>query len=329
MLRGVIWFLICLAQYPGALSLFAVQARGWGNPKTEARIPKEGRSPKPEDTPGRCWGTALFAADASQPSISVPSRSRTLAQAAGFDLRISDFLRPSGFGLRVCALDTTVPPEQRSSQAVAETWQSALSHMPLNTNVTQLNRSNCVGILLRAFQSNDVVKALIFMPGATDELYFFRRARAELTNSLASLLDAVSALTNQTRIQATFRPPLLLLHSPEDLLEPAIQIEHQPTADKIRQVRFVAHGLYNDRDWNYMRDVLRWSLRADMRPPAHSHDSWHFYRHSFAAWNLTGWEAVEATALAGQEAVTVRRKQLVFGTDPRPRIAPKFDEFPR
>jgi len=125
------------------------------------------------------------------------------------------------------------------------------------------------------------------------------------------------------------RPPLLLLHSAEDLLEPAIQIEHQPTADKIRQVRFVAHGLYNDRDWNYMRDVLRWSLRTDMRPLAHSHDSWHFYRHSFAAWNLTGWEAVEATALAGQEAVTVRRKQLVFGTDPRPRIAPKFDEFPR
>jgi hypothetical protein len=211
----------------------------------------------------------------------------------------------------------------------AETWPAALSAMPLNTNVTQLNRTNCVGILLRAFQSNDVVKALIFMPGATDELYFFRRARAELTNSPASLLDAVSALTNQTRIQATFRPPLLLLHSPEDLLEPALKIEHQPTADKIRQARFVEHGFYNDRDWNYMRDVLRWSLRTDMRPPAHSHDSWHFYRHSFAAWNLTGWEALEATALAGQEGVTVRRKQLVFGLDPRPRIAPKFDEFPR
>jgi hypothetical protein len=223
--------------------------------------------------------------------------------------------------LTVCLLQLAV--------SAAETWPAALSAMPLGTNVTQLNRSNCVGILLRAFQSNDVVKALIFMPGATDELYFFRRARAELTNSPASLLDAVSALTNQTRIQATFRPPLLLLHSPEDLLEPAIKVEHQPTADKIRQTRFVAHGFYNDRDWNYLRDVLRWSLRTDMRPPAHSHDSWHFYRHSFAAWNLTGWEAVEATALAGQEAVTVRRKQMVFGTDPRPRIAPKFDEFPR
>ncbi len=45
--------------------------------------------------------------------------------------------------------------------------------MPLGTNVTELNRTNCVGIMLRAFQSNNVVKALIFMPGATDEFYFF------------------------------------------------------------------------------------------------------------------------------------------------------------
>src|ERR1035441_6492751 len=28
----------------------------------------------------------------------------------------------------------------------ADTWQSALGRMPLGTNITQLNRSNCVGI---------------------------------------------------------------------------------------------------------------------------------------------------------------------------------------
>ena len=122
----------------------------------------------------------------------------------------------------------------------AETWQAALGRMPLGTNVTQLNRTNCVGIMLGAFQSNDVVKAMVFMPGATDEFYFFRRAQADLTNSPASLLDAVSALTNQTLIRATFRPPLLLLHTDEDLLEPAIKVEHQPTADKLRQSRLRA-----------------------------------------------------------------------------------------
>ena len=82
----------------------------------------------------------------------------------------------------------------------AEPWQAALDRMPLGTNVTQLNRTNCVGIMLRAFRSNDVVKALVFMPGATDEFYFFRRAKADLTNNPASLLDALSALTNQSQI---------------------------------------------------------------------------------------------------------------------------------
>jgi len=211
----------------------------------------------------------------------------------------------------------------------AETWPAALVRMPLGTNVTQLNRTNCVGILLRAFQSNDVVKALVFMPGATDEFYFFRRAKADLTNNPASLLDAVSALTNQTLIRATFRPPLLLLHTAEDLLEPAITIKHQPTADKLKQARSVPHGVYNDRDWDYLRLPLTSSLRIDMLPQSYSHDSWHFYRHSFAVWNLTGWEVLQATALAGQTSFTVRRKQVVFELDARPRIAPKVNAFPR
>jgi len=211
----------------------------------------------------------------------------------------------------------------------AETWQAALSRMPLGTNVRQLNRTNCVGLLLGAFQSNDIVKALIFMPGATDELYFWRRANAELTNSPASLLDAVNALTNQTFIRAAFRPPLLLLHTSEDLVEPVITVQWQPTADKIKRGRFAPHVLYNDRDWDYLWPVLRKAFRTDLEPWPHLTDSWHFYRHSFAAWNLTAWEALEATALAGEEVVTVRRRQVVFEGDTRPRVVPKLDAFPR
>jgi hypothetical protein len=215
------------------------------------------------------------------------------------------------------------------SLRAAETWEAALARMPLGANVTELNRTNCAGLLLGAFRSNDVVKALVFMPGATDELYFFRRARAALTNSPASLLDAVSALTNQTLIRATFRPPLLLLHTAEDLLEPAIKVEHEPTANKLRQARFVAHALYNDRDWDSLWPVLKKSFHTGLYPWPRVTDSWHFYRHSFAAWNLTNWEALEATALAGQTSVTVRRRQVVFEQDMRPRVAPKVEAFPR
>ena len=90
-----------------------------------------------------------------------------------------------------------------------DSWPSALAKMPLNPGATQLTRTNCVEAMLRAFQSNEVVKALIFMPGATDEFYFFRRATAVLTNDSPTLLHAVQALTNQTLIRATFRPPIV------------------------------------------------------------------------------------------------------------------------
>ena len=218
---------------------------------------------------------------------------------------------------------------QQVGVSAAETWQSALARMPLRANVAELNRTNCASLLLGAFQSNDVVKALVFMPGATDELYFFRRARANLTNRAPSLLDAVSALTNQTLIRATFRPPLLLLHTGEDLLEPAVRIEDLPTADRLKQRRFVAHALYDDRDWDSLWPVLKKSFRTGLYPWPHRTDSWHFYRHSYAAWNLTAWEGLEATALAGQTSVTVRRKEVEFGLDARPRVAPKVDAFPR
>src|SRR5215831_3234719 len=79
-----------------------------------------------------------------------------------------------------------------------ESWSDALARMPLGTSVRELNRTNCVELMLRTFQSNSVVKALVFMPAATDELYLLNRANAQLTNSSPTLLDAVAALTNQT-----------------------------------------------------------------------------------------------------------------------------------
>jgi hypothetical protein len=122
---------------------------------------------------------------------------------------------------------------------------------------------------------------------------------------------------------------MLLLHTAEDILEPVIKVEHQSTADKLKEGRFLRHGLYNDRDWDDMRKALKPSLRTDLMPWPRLPESWHFYRHSFAAWNLTGWEAIEATALAGQTAVTVRRGRVIFAFDARPRTAPKAVPIPR
>ena len=38
-----------------------------------------------------------------------------------------------------------------------ETWQAALGRMPLGSRVPELIRTNCVAVMLHAFQSNDVV----------------------------------------------------------------------------------------------------------------------------------------------------------------------------
>ena len=45
--------------------------------------------------------------------------------------------------------------------------------MPLTEKVSELNRHNCVKVTLGSLQRNPAVKALIFMPGARDEFYFF------------------------------------------------------------------------------------------------------------------------------------------------------------
>lgn len=206
----------------------------------------------------------------------------------------------------------------------ADNWQEPLSRMPLETNVNQLNRSNCVQLMLSAFRSNDVVKALIFMPGATDEFYMFKRASATLTNSSPTLLDAVTALTNQTEIRVTFLPPMLLLHTDEDPLEPLFEVKNESTVAKLKKKSFLPHAQYYDKDWEFLFPIFTRKININILPKPHTRDTFHFYRHSFAGWNLTAWEAIEALSLAGKTKFTVKRGLLVFDADTRVRKLPEI-----
>jgi hypothetical protein len=209
-----------------------------------------------------------------------------------------------------------------------ETWQDALSKMPLDRSATELNRTNCVPLMLNAFQSNGVVKALIFMPGATDEIYFFRRAHATLTNSNPSLLDAVEALTNQTYIQATFQPPLLLLHTTEDALDGFATVKNESTTAKLRQRLVPDPVLFNDADWDSLRLALNKKLSVGLRPFSGVPETWHFYRHNFAACGVTEWEMLEAIALADKTTFTVHWLTADFQPDRRIGVVPKLEKFP-
>jgi len=209
-----------------------------------------------------------------------------------------------------------------------EPWQEALTHMPLAAPTTELNRTNCVPLLLDAFQSNGVVKALIFMPGATDELFFFRRARAVLTNANPSLLDAVTALTNQTFIQATFRPPLLLLHTTEDSLDGFAAVKNKSAAANLHQRLVPGRVQLEDADWGDVRSKLKGKLNAGLRPIENALETYHFYRHNFTACGVTDWEMLETLALAGKTTFTVKWLTADFQPDRRAGIPPKLESFP-
>ncbi|MEO7298879.1 MAG: hypothetical protein ABI042_09920 [Verrucomicrobiota bacterium] len=209
------------------------------------------------------------------------------------------------------------------SPLIAMPWQDALSKMPLCQPVSHLTKTNAVEVMLKSFRENSAAKALIFMPGATDEFYFFNRGNATLTNAAPSLWNAIAALTNQTLIHVTFRAPFILLHSSEDSLEPICAIEDDATARRIRSKLYAPHVIYDDRDWDSILRTLTFRLDTKFLPGNKSHASAHFYRHSFAAHNLNGWEILEALALAGKTQFTVQKKKVLFEGDTRFRARPQ------
>ena len=208
------------------------------------------------------------------------------------------------------------------------TWPAALAAMPLGTNIHVLNQTNCAEVLLARFQSNSAVKALIFMPGATDELYFFRRVQVSLTNANPTMLDAVVALTNQSPLSITNRGAFLLLYSCEDVLDLDIKIQHEKTAEKLKAGKPLPHLLLLDRDWTQFLAVTQKKISPTLWPFPHTKESWHFYRHTFAAWNLSQWETLEAAAYSGKTRFTVVRGQVNFELDERVNHLPKLDRFP-
>jgi hypothetical protein len=204
-------------------------------------------------------------------------------------------------------------------------WPAALATMPLGTTNNFINRTNCAEVLLARFQSNSAVKALIFMPGATDELYFFRRVNVALTNTNPTLLDAVVALTNQSPLRIANRGEFLLIYSCEDVLDLDIKVQHETTAEKLKAGKPLPHLLMMDRDWTQFLAVTKRKISPTLWPFPRTKESWHFYRHTFAAWSLTPWETLEAAAYSGKTKFTVVRGQVNFELDERVNQLPKLD----
>jgi hypothetical protein len=209
-----------------------------------------------------------------------------------------------------------------------DSWQDALDRMPLGTGAIELSRTNAIPLMLNAFQSNSVVKAFIFMPGAADDFVFFRRAHATLTNANPSLTDAIAALTNQTYIRVVFRPPFLLLYTTEDTLGPVATIKSKSALARLQTRTVPGHLLFCDSNWDFTRRDVAGRLSIGVRPFSDSPSSWHFWPNNFAAYDLTQWELLQATALSGKTVFTLHWLTADYTLDMRAGPVENLKTFP-
>jgi hypothetical protein len=209
-------------------------------------------------------------------------------------------------------------------QAEAD-WSTALKDMPLQRLNSQLDRTNCVELILQSFRSNSVVKGIVFLPGATDEIYLTRRVQPRLSTLTPSLFEGIHSVTDGGFIRATFRPPFLLLHTESDPLEPRIAEEPGVVLPSFPKNGTAPDLFYIDRDWEKIQPDLRRWFGVSVIPARGSRESWHFYRHHVRGFQLSGHELLEAICLSGKTQATINRHgglfrnriQIVFSPDKR------------
>ena len=194
-------------------------------------------------------------------------------------------------------------------------WADALAAMPLPAPATLLNRDNAVCVILESFRSNDVVKAIVVLPGVADDFYLINRDRPKLNLRAENVLTAIGALTNATALRATFRVPLLLLHTAEDQLEPRVMLDPPRSGsdlDPLQSARHFSRVHFCDVSWDAAQPFLQSALGRPVRPAVGSPESAHFERPSLAGWNLTDAEALRAFCLTTKTVVSVSSGQITF-----------------
>ena len=187
----------------------------------------------------------------------------------------------------------------------------ALRAMPVPP--VALNRSNAVDVLLGSFQSNAVVKAVVVLPGVSDDFYLIHRDAPALNLRATNLWAAIVALTNATPMRVTWRESFVLLHAgAREVLQASMRMDDTAMAGRLREQRLSGRMLHLDAHWEMVQPALERALGRTVRPQGASTDAWHFNRHNLAGWNLTGWELLEVISLTGGTKVTVQNRGIDF-----------------
>jgi hypothetical protein len=210
----------------------------------------------------------------------------------------------------------------RASLSAQPSWPETLKTMPLPEQAPPLDREHAMSVMLQAFRSNDMVKALIFLPGVADDFYLVNRNQPKLNVRARTLAEAVTVLTNATDVRVTFSPPFLLLHLDRDHLEPNLAIRHNVTADRLRRQHHLSHRIFCDQPWPTVQPILKATFGLNVLPKAASDDAGHLYRLNLAGWDLSDWEWLQAVCLATRAELLVQRNKVLFSRPAGTKAAP-------
>ena len=94
-------------------------------------------------------------------------------------------------------------------------------------------------------------------------------------------------------------------------------MEDPRTAGRVKGKKFEKHAVFEDKDWDFVEPILAFDLDTHLTPRLHSYTSFHFFRHSFAEFDLNGWDALGAVALADKTRFTVKKRWIAFEGDTR------------
>ena len=83
-----------------------------------------------------------------------------------------------------------------------------------------------------------------------------------------------------------------------------------------------------DCNWDYVRAALRKKLSVSVRPFSNAPDSWHIWPANFAAYGLTQWELLEATARSNKTTFTLHWLSADFCLDARSGPVQDLQAFP-
>ena len=196
--------------------------------------------------------------------------------------------------------------------SAAEEWEEALKKLPFKEGKFEFQKFKGPTALLRAFKGGEQLRGLIFLPGATDYIYFHQGTAFELPRVSRHVLGAITELTNRTSLQATFEAGFLFIHMPEEPLLARMQVRSAGAVEKLKAKAAPKDLLLLDQPWErFLGEALK-ATEVKVSPPAGDPKSFHFYRCYFRAHDLSSWELLKVLSLTMKAECIVEDEGVEF-----------------